>query len=92
MNPVTVQEGGRVVSSERRQESVIEEVPLGLMRRTLITLVDVPVIDGRARGMDSAISTKNSQAQTFIEYCDSNGPGLLEAERMRVCTKGTVSP
>lgn len=46
MKPVTVQCGGRVCSSDRRQASVMDEVPLGLMRRILMALVDEPVTEG----------------------------------------------
>jgi hypothetical protein len=42
-----VQCGGSVVSKERRHASVIEEVPLGLMRRIWMRLVDFPVTDAR---------------------------------------------
>ena len=43
---MTVQNGGRVVSSDRRHASVIEEVPLGLINRIFIFLVEFPVTDG----------------------------------------------
>lgn len=43
---MTVQCGGRVCSNDRRQASVIDEVPLGFMRRMLMALVDEPVIEG----------------------------------------------
>jgi len=46
VKPVTVQYGGRVGSKERRQPSVIEDVPLGFMRRILMILVEEPVIHG----------------------------------------------
>lgn len=46
MKPVTVQYGGRVCSNDRRQASVMDEVPLGLMRRILMTLVEEPVTEG----------------------------------------------
>lgn len=46
MKPVTVQYGGRVVSRDRRQASVIEEVPLGFIRRMLMALVEDPVTLG----------------------------------------------
>lgn len=46
MKPVTVQCGGRVSWRDLRQASVMEDVPLGLMRRMLIVLVDDPVTDG----------------------------------------------
>lgn len=46
MNPVTVQYGGMVVSSERRQASVMALVPFGFMRRIFMTLIDVPVMEG----------------------------------------------
>lgn len=36
-----------MVSKERRHASVIEEVPLGLMRRIWMLLVDFPVTDAR---------------------------------------------
>lgn len=52
MKPVTVQWGGRVGSRERRQASVIEEVPLGFMRRMLMGRVEEPVTERRG---DSAI-------------------------------------
>jgi hypothetical protein len=57
VKPVTVQYGGRVGCNERRQASVIEEVPLGLMRRILMALVDDPVTTGRDRE-ESDISTE----------------------------------
>lgn len=47
VKPVTVQCGGRVASRERRHASVMEEVPLGFMRRMLMGLVEVPVTEGR---------------------------------------------
>lgn len=48
MSPVTVQCGGRVVSRERRHASVMEDVPLGLINKILIVLVDVPVTEGNS--------------------------------------------
>jgi len=35
-----------VCSRDRRQASVIDEVPLGLMSRMLMALVEVPVTEG----------------------------------------------
>jgi hypothetical protein len=46
VKPVTVQYGGNVVSKDRRQASVIEDVPLGFIRRMLIDLVEDPVTEG----------------------------------------------
>jgi hypothetical protein len=54
VKPVTVQWGGRVDSRDRRQASVMDEVPLGFMRRILMVLFDDPVTDGR--GKDSVMS------------------------------------
>lgn len=53
VKPVTVQCGGSVSWRERRQASVMDEVPFGFMRRILIVLVEVPVTDGSE--IDSAI-------------------------------------
>lgn len=46
VKPVTVQYGGRVDSRERRHASVMEEVPLGLIKRMLIVLAELPVTEG----------------------------------------------
>ena len=50
---MTVQWGGKVGSRERRQASVIDDVPFGFIRRMLMERVDEPVTDMRAG--DSAI-------------------------------------
>jgi len=56
---VTVQYGGRVVSKDLKQASVIEEVPFGLMRRMLIVLVDEPVTEEREGGSESDMAARN---------------------------------
>jgi len=47
-----VQCGGSVGSNERRQASVIDDVPLGFMSRIWIVFIDEPVTDGSSRGRD----------------------------------------
>ena len=47
VKPATVQCGGSVGSRDRRQASVIEDVPFGLMRSIDIALVEEPVMEGR---------------------------------------------
>ena len=47
VNPVTVQWGSSVVSNERRRAFVIENVPLGFMRRMLMAFVEDPVTEGK---------------------------------------------
>ena len=47
VKPVTVTVGGRVGPREERQAWVMEGVELGLMRRTLRVLEEVPVMEGR---------------------------------------------
>lgn len=51
VKPVTVQFGGSVCSRERRQAAVMEGVLFGFMRRMLICLVEVPVMDGSGEAM-----------------------------------------
>lgn len=58
MKPVTVQYGGRVGANDRRQASVMDEVPLGLIRRILMGFVEVPVTEG-----SSAIVVKGSETR-----------------------------
>lgn len=41
-------------SRDRRHASVIDDVPLGFMRRMLMVLVDFPVTDGRDSCSDMA--------------------------------------
>ena len=41
-----------MLSNERRQASVMDEVPLGFMSRTLMGLVDDPVTEGSGVGAD----------------------------------------
>jgi hypothetical protein len=50
-----------VVSRDRKQASVIEEVPLGFMRSILIDLVEDPVTE--ERGSESAM-TGNKRGST----------------------------
>jgi len=47
VKPDTVQYGGRVPSSDLKQALVMDDVPFGLIRRILISLVEVPVIVGK---------------------------------------------
>ena len=51
VNPVMAHLGGSVVSSERRQASVMEDVPFGFMRRMLMAFVEEPVTEGRDEDM-----------------------------------------
>lgn len=44
-----------MVSSDRKHASVMEDVPLGFMRRMLMTLVEVPVTDGSESCSDMMI-------------------------------------
>jgi hypothetical protein len=75
VKPVTVQCGGRVAERERRQASVMEEVPLGFMRRILISLVDVPVTEGSGgadileeRGNEVSVETRREfQSSDWLE-------------------------
>lgn len=62
MNPVTVQYGGKVNSSERRHASVMEEVPFGLMRSILMALVELPVTDG------SSDNFMDGSSDIFIDW------------------------
>jgi hypothetical protein len=58
VKPVTVQCGGNVASNDRKHASVIDEVPLGLIRRMLIDLVEEPVTEGSPLIVQGYLSTK----------------------------------
>ena len=75
MKPVTVQYGGRVVSRDRRQASVIEEVPLGFIRRMLMALVEDPV----TLGSESPIPIRFTKTQGYKK----GGSILSEGKRRR---------
>lgn len=54
---MTVTYGGSVGSRDLRQASVIEGVPFGLMRRTLILRAEEPVMLGSSEDMTANVVT-----------------------------------
>ena len=86
MKPVTVQCGGRVGWRDRRQASVMDEVPLGLMRRMLIFLVDDPVTE-ESVGKD--ISAANSPVELMYTNlrlsCVTRTDEINEQEKRGKC-------